>query len=102
MQFDLPYGRKTLALDVADDRLVPLRRAPVADAVPDAVAAVRAALEKPFDFPALRRALTPDDHLAVVVDERLTRLPELLTAVLEHAATAGVRPEDVTVVCPRS
>src|SRR5262245_13182592 len=98
MQFTIRYGQKTLPLDVGDDRIVPLRRDPVAPPVADPVAAVRDALERPHDFPALRRALTPDDHLAIVVDEHLAQLPELLTAVLEHVAQAGVGASAITVV----
>lgn len=102
MRLDIRYGQRTLSLEVGDDRLIRPRREAVAPPLADPVAALRGALEKPFDFPALRRALTPDDHLAIVVDEHLPRLPELLTALLEHVAGAGVSPAAVTIVCPRS
>jgi hypothetical protein len=102
MRFEIRYGQRTLTLDVGDDRLIPLRREPIAPPVADPIVALREALEKPHDFPALRRALTPDDHLAIVVDEHLSRLPELLTAVLEHVARAGISAGAVTVICPRS
>src|SRR5205823_854441 len=48
----------------------------------------------------LRRALTPDDHVTIVVDEHLPRLPELVTAILEHVTAAGVAPAAVTLLCP--
>lgn len=102
MRFEIRYGQRTLTLEISDDRLVPLRREPIAPPVPDPITALRDALEKPHDFPALRRALTPDDHIAIVVDEHLARLPELLTAVLEHVARAGVSAGAVTLLCPRS
>jgi nickel-dependent lactate racemase len=63
---------------------------------------VRAALEHPVDFPALRRALTPDDRVVVVVDEQLPHLVELLVPLLEHIVAAGVAPEALTLVCPPS
>jgi nickel-dependent lactate racemase len=63
---------------------------------------VRAALENPYDYPPLRRALTPDDRVTVVVDERLPGLAELLVPVLEHLAGAGVAPEAVTILVPPS
>jgi nickel-dependent lactate racemase len=44
----------------------------------------------------LRQALTPDDHVTIVVDEGLSDLPRFLTPILEHIARAHVLPETVT------
>src|SRR6185436_12624324 len=52
----------------------------------------------PVGFEPLRRALTPDDHVAVVVDDKLPHLAELLSGLLEHLVSAGVKPEAVTLV----
>jgi nickel-dependent lactate racemase len=83
------------------------RRRPVACPSPppplvDPAAAVSAALEAPHGFPPLRRALTPDDHIAVVLNERLPRLVDILTPLLEHVNGAGVAPERITLICPPS
>jgi nickel-dependent lactate racemase len=102
MRTDIAYGLEHLELEVGDDRLVPSRRQPPAPALADPAAAVAAALEEPHGFPALRRALTPDDHVAVVVDEELPQLPRLLTPILEHLTRAYVRPEAITLLCPSS
>src|SRR5262249_14928394 len=83
-------------------KLAPVRRAPIQAPVSDPAAAVRAALETPHDFPALRRALTPDDHVAIIVDERLHRLGELLPPILEHVAQAQVAPTAITLLCAPS
>src|SRR5262249_58527419 len=48
----------------------------------------------------LRRALTPDDHVTIVIDERLPRLADLLIPLLEHVSSAGVAPEAITLLCP--
>jgi hypothetical protein len=98
MRITLHYGRQHLDLDRADDR--PILTAPSPAALPDPAGAIRTALESPFDFPALRRALTPDDQIAVVLDENLPDLAGLLTPVLEHIASAGVPPESITLLCP--
>src|SRR5947209_8170012 len=96
----IEFGRDRLTVEVASERLVPLSR-PVAPApLADPVRAVRDALESPLRYPALRRALTPDDHVTVVVDEHLPRLPQLVTAVLEHVVAAGVEPAAITLLCP--
>ncbi len=70
-----------------------------APALTDLPGAVRHALEHPFNFPALRRALTPDDHVAIAVDEHLPRLTEILVPLLEHIRDAGVAPEAITLLC---
>jgi nickel-dependent lactate racemase len=75
------------------------RQAP-APPLGDPAAAVRAALEKPIGFPALKRALTPDDHVAVVLDEQLPLLPELVAPVLQHLLEARVELDAITLLCP--
>jgi nickel-dependent lactate racemase len=102
MQVGIPYGRQRLEVEVAELNLVGVRRQADPGPPADPAAAVRAALETPVGFPALRRALTPDDHVTVVVDERLPHLAELLTPLLEHLSQAQVRAESVTLLCPPS
>jgi nickel-dependent lactate racemase len=102
MRIGIYYGRERLDLEVPDGRLAGVRRREPALPLPDPAAAVRAALETPHGFPALRRALTPDDHVAVVIDEHLPHFVDLLTAVLEHVTGAGVAPAAITLVCPSS
>jgi nickel-dependent lactate racemase len=100
MRIDIPYGRQHVQVEIGESKLVGVSRQPPAPPLPDPGGAVRQALESPQGFPALRRALTPDDHVVVVVDEELTRLAELLTPVLEHISLAGVAPEAITLLCP--
>jgi nickel-dependent lactate racemase len=100
MQIGIPYGNERLELEVPDASLVGVRRPAPVPNLPDPAAAVHAALEAPLGFPALRRALTPEDHVTIIVDERLPQLGTLLTAVLEHVSTAHVRPEAITLLCP--
>jgi hypothetical protein len=103
MPVAVPFGHERLALDIPPGRLIEVRRPPApAGPVADPAAAVRFALEHPHNFPPLRRALTADDRVTVVVDEELPGLAGLLTPVLEHLTSAGVSPEAVTLVCPPS
>lgn len=99
MRIGITYGRERLEVDVGQSRLV---RAQQQQAPPleDPVAAVRAALETPSGFPPLRRALTPDDHVVVVLDEHVALLPELLTPILHHVIEARVSRDAITLVCP--
>src|SRR5262249_41637553 len=69
--------------------------------VKDVASAMRQVLENPLRFPPLRRALTPDDHVTIVLDEDLPRLGEMLTPLLEHVASARVSPEAITLLSPK-
>ena len=99
MQQQLRWGLHSLAIDVPEQNLVQARRGPAAPPLTDIRSAVRHALEEPYHYPALRRALTPDDHIAIAVDERLTRLPEVLVTLLEYLRTAGIAPKAITLLC---
>jgi len=102
MQVAIDYGRDRLTVDVAAERVVALNRPAPPTPVADPAAAMRDALESPLRYPPLRRALTPDDHVTVVIDERLPGLAELVTSVVDHITSAGVAPEAVTLLCPPS
>jgi hypothetical protein len=78
------FGQREGELDLPAENIVAVRRAPIAPPLADPAASVAAALEQPHGFPPLRRALTPDDHVAVAVDESLAGLPRLLPPVLRH------------------
>jgi nickel-dependent lactate racemase len=99
MHVAIGCGLEQIDLEVRPDSLVGIHRAPAAPDLSDPAAAMRQALETPVGFPALRRALTPDDHVAVVVDEHLPHLGVMLTALLEHIAQANVRADAITFVC---
>jgi nickel-dependent lactate racemase len=99
-RIELPLGPETWALAIRTGQLVELRRPAIAAPAAGARELVRDALEHPFHFEPLRRALTPDDHVAIVVDERLPHLAELLAGMLEHLGTAGISPEAVTLLTP--
>jgi nickel-dependent lactate racemase len=101
MRVSLHYGRGHLECDVPDGNLVAVQSPPTpVEPVRDLGAAVRAALEAPVGFPPLRRAVTPDDHVTIVVDERLPYLVELLVPILEHLGEAQILPEAITVLGP--
>jgi nickel-dependent lactate racemase len=100
MGIAIDYGRHHLELDAAPGQHLAVVRGPAA--LRDPGQAVRAALAAPFSYPPLRRALTPDDHVVVLVDEQLPDLAGLLVPVLEHITSAGVDPEAITLLCPNA
>jgi nickel-dependent lactate racemase len=94
---DVPVGRSRWSLQVKDSDLIPFPQAPL-NRVQDPRSAVVAALESPLRFEAFHRALTPDDRIALVVDESLPHLSELIAGVLEYLAGVGIPPAAVTAV----
>ncbi len=60
---------------------------------------IRKALSHPVGYPELKRAITPDDRLAIVLVDQFNGFLEILIAVLEHISGAGVAMENVTLVC---
>ncbi len=102
MDLTIEYSRQRLTLQVADAQVIGVERQAPAPPLADPAAAVREALETPYHFPALRRALTPDDHVVIVVDEHLPRPAQLLAPVLDHLASAHIAVEAITLLCPPS
>jgi nickel-dependent lactate racemase len=101
MRVAVNYGMKQVELEADESRIVRGAR-PSDRGVSDPAAAVREALEAPYEYPPLRRALTPDDHLTIVVDEQLPSLGQLLVPILEHVTRAGVTAEAITLLVPPS
>ncbi|MCS6851351.1 MAG: lactate racemase domain-containing protein [Gemmataceae bacterium] len=99
MRVAIRYGQREVEVEVADQRLLSLHGTPAVPALADPAAAVDAALETPLGFPSLRQALTPDDRVAIVVDESLPRLPELLLPILRHIRRAQVALSATTLLC---
>lgn len=98
MPVRIDFGREHVDVEVAEPKLVALQRQPAGPALLDPAAAVRQALEEPTRFPALRRALTPDDHVTIVIDETLPHAPQLLEPIFEYLEQAHVAGSCVTVL----
>ncbi len=91
-------GDFDVSVDVRDEAVVASSRAPIAPNLSDISAALQSALDQPHHFPPLRRALTPDDRIAVVVDERLPQMGSLIRELLQYVTGAGISPAAITVI----
>src|SRR4051812_12037562 len=98
----IPWGQNVLELELLADRQPAVTGPEHGPAITDVVEAAADALEHPFAFPALRRALTPEDRLVVVIDPALASPAPLLTALLRHVTQARVDPPAVTLLCPQA
>jgi nickel-dependent lactate racemase len=93
----LIVGHTPWSLTVPPDRRVELRSAPPAPTASPADL-TREALEHPHGFEAMRRALTPDDRVTVVLDPSLPAVGPVLTEVLAHLVSGGIHLDAVTVL----
>ena len=99
MRASIAWGQQSLDLEINENQLLTGQRAPMAANLADPALTLQHALEHPLDYPALRLAMTPDDHVAIVVDESIPHLARLLVPLLEHIRQAHVQPDAITLVC---
>jgi nickel-dependent lactate racemase len=88
------------SVEVKNDAVILPRRAGTMPSPVEPAAAVRSALEAPREFPPLRRALTPEDRITLLVDDHLPHLGEMVGALLKYLTEAGVAPEAITLLSP--
>jgi nickel-dependent lactate racemase len=98
MRLDIPQELEHFGLRIPDAKLVRVERQPVTPGLSDPADAVRQTLDSPWHYPPLRRALTPDDRVVVVVDDRLPHVESLVTPVLEHVLSAHVAPSAIALL----
>jgi nickel-dependent lactate racemase len=89
-----------ITLEVREGTLIVPQRTTSMPIIADVAGAVRAALETPRNFPALRRALTPEDRITVVVDDRLPQLGPMVNEILKYLTEAGVVSDSITLLSP--
>src|SRR5580658_2385249 len=98
--FELKIGLEPWHVTVPSEQLVPLSRAVVQPITHSAAELTRNALEHPFGFEALRRAVTPDDRVTIVLDPALPDVAVMLGEVISHLGSAGIAPAGVTILTP--
>lgn len=101
---ELIVGRTPWPVDIPAEKRIALHRtSPPQDGASSTARTpremMRAALERPLGVDApLFRALTPDDQVAIVIDESVPCVGEMLAELLAHVSMAGVNPEAVTLL----
>jgi nickel-dependent lactate racemase len=99
---ELHVGVSPWTVTVLGEKAVELRRTEFASPTTSPVELTRSALEKPFGFEPLRRALTPDDHITIVLDATVPHVADILGEVLAHLRSAYVKSEAVTILTSHS
>ena len=98
MRVAFPFATDEICLDVNDGCLVELRGGTASPAIDDVAAAVAHAIENPIAFPALRQAIVPGDHVAIVLDGGIPQPADALGPVLECLTEAGVQRHDTWII----
>ncbi len=99
-EFNLTFSSKVWGLKLNDNQVVSIVSPNLQTKNFDVGALVRDALANPIEYPQLCSAVTPDDRIAIVVDDQISGFLEVLKAVIEHLSGAGIALENITVVCP--
>ncbi len=98
MPEELVVGLSTWSVKVPATHAVAVSREPFTAPTASPAELTRAALDKPFRFEPLRRALAPEDRVALVLDPGVPHVAEILAEILSYLKTALVPPELVTVL----
>ena len=98
-EFSLAFGSKVWEFKMRKEQIVVEFSPTLKIPQPNIPELIRKALSQPVGYPELKRAVTPDDRLAIVLVDQFNGFLEILVAVLEHLKGAGVAMENVTLVC---
>lgn len=99
MPSTLKYGAgSTVEVDIEPQRLLAACGAAANGDPADPSAALRAAVEKPLDFPPLAQAVFPGDHVVIAVEEGLPQARLLVEALVQSLLDAGSMPGDICVL----
>jgi nickel-dependent lactate racemase len=99
MVFQIKYGENgTISLELPADRVLADVSTPRGEPLDDPVAAVAAAVTSPLDFPALHRAVVPDDRVVLAVERGVPRVEAIVAGVAHALFEGSVRPADIEIV----
>lgn len=74
MKTEIQFDDQTVKLQLPEEKCVPSGLPEPAKQRAEAAQLLREALDHPSEFPSLNRAITPDDHIAVVLDPGLPQI----------------------------
>ena len=93
----LEYGADSpFRFQIEADRVVAAMPAP--EPLTDVAASALAALENPLDFPPLKQAVIPDDHVVLAVDAGTPNASSLVAACWTCLEKAGITAENVLIL----
>ncbi len=98
MPASLKYGASAiLEIDLSDGALVANWTGPSANGE-SAGDAAASAVQTPLDFPQLKQACVPGDHVVLALEPNVPQAPAVVAAIVPALLSGGVVAEDITVV----
>ena len=99
--YAVPYGKGELQFGLPPGIRATVARSRSLPAVPDLAQAVREALANPVASPPLEELARPGDRVCIVFTDVTRASPDhlLVPPVLQALQTAGVRDQDITLLC---
>jgi hypothetical protein len=100
MRVDVEFQDESLAFELPDEQLVAAWRGPAGQGIGESTERLRAALEAPRDYPALRQTVVPGDRVTIALDPAIRDSGVVLGVIAEILRDAGVEGENLRVLVP--
>ena len=99
--YSVPYSRGTIEFDVPAGMRVTVLKSKPMPPVADPVAAIAEALARPVNSPRLSQMAKAGDRVCIVFTDSTRACPDhlLVPAVLKELEAAGVKDQDITLLC---
>jgi hypothetical protein len=102
MRVEVAFQDDQLDFDLPDDRVIGAWHGPPRLAPAEVEYQTASALEVPLDYPPLRQAVVPGDRVVIPLDPGIPDAYRILEVVYSVLRGAGVTPETIQVLSPRS
>jgi nickel-dependent lactate racemase len=100
-QYEVPYGRSSIKFDLPLSMKGTVAISKSVEPLKDAQSAIKKALESPLGIPQLRELASQGQRVCIVFTDITRSSPDhlLVPALLDELELAGVRDEDITLMC---
>jgi lactate racemase len=100
-QFQVPYSKTSIEFGVPPTMQVTVVTSRPVEPLRNVPQAIKAALAQPTGSPPLREIARPGDRACIVFTDSTRACPDhlLVPALLEELERAGIRDEDITLLC---
>jgi nickel-dependent lactate racemase len=99
--YRVPYSKSSLEFSLSPEMHCTIAESRIVNPVADPVHAIRDALANPIGSPLLRELASPGDRVCIVFTDSTRSCPDylLVPALLAELEEAGVKDENITLLC---
>jgi len=100
-QYQLPYGKSSIGFDLPPSMIGTVATSRFIEPLKDAQNAIKKALESPLGIQQLHKLASQGQRVCIVFTDITRSSPDhlLVPAILDELELAGVRDEDITLIC---